>query len=203
MKFTEFLNEKYLNLFINTKDAISRNEYKDEVYELLQKAYKDIGGIKGNGFNSADDMVKNMPFWKIAKVKGKIVAIILYKDKNGRKAVAMATDGSRDGILKLKDILKNELSRSYMEASSNALRFAIKFLGVELLKKYAISIDDVKQLLHDDEILEGSEKYKTDYPDLADYFYSRKIGSSIETKIMIGTPNLKINSYKCIYIYMI
>ena len=194
MKFTEFLNEKYLNLFINTKDAISRNEYKDEVYELLQRAYKDIGGIKGNGFNSADDMVKNMTFWKIAKVKGKIVAIILYKDKNGRKAVAMATDGSRDGILKLKDILKNELSRSYMEASSNALRFAIKFLGVELLKKYAISIDDVKQLLHDDEILEGSEKYKTDYPDLADYFYSRKIGSSIETKIMIGTPNLKINS---------
>ncbi len=194
MKFTEFLNEKYLNLFTNTKDVISRNEYKDEVYELLQKAYKDIGGIKGNGFNSADDMVKNMPFWKIAKVKGKIVAIILYKDKNGRKAVAMATDGSRDGILKLKDILKNELSRSYMEASSNALRFAIKFLGVELLKKYAISIDDVKQLLHDDEILEGSEKYKTDYPDLADYFYSRKIGSSIETKIMIGTPNLKINS---------
>ena len=194
MKFTEFLNEKYLNLFTNTKDVISRNEYKDEVYELLQRAYKDIGGIKGNGFNSADDMVKNMPFWKIAKVKGKIVAIILYKDKNGRKAVAMATDGSRDGILKLKDILKNELSRSYMEASSNALRFAIKFLGVELLKKYAISIDDVKQLLHDDEILEGSEKYKTDYPDLADYFYSRKIGSSIETKIMIGTPNLKINS---------
>ena len=194
MKFAEFLNEKYLNLFINTKDVISRNEYKDEVYELLQRAYKDIGGIKGNGFNSADDMVKNMPFWKIAKVKGKIVAIILYKDKNGRKAVAMATDGSRDGILKLKDILKNVLSRSYMEASSNALRFAIKFLGVELLKKYAISIDDVKQLLHDDEILEGSEKYKTDYPDLADYFYSRKIGSSIETKIMIGTPNLKINS---------
>ncbi len=190
MKFAEFLNEKYLNLFTNTKGVISRNEYKDEVYELLQKAYKDIGGIKGNGFNSADDMVKNMPFWKIAKVKGKIVAIILYKDKNGRKAVAMATDGSRDGILKLKDILKNELSRSYMEASSNALRFAIKFLGVELLKKYAISIDDVKQLLHDDEILEGSEKYKTDYPDLADYFYSRKIGSSIETKIMIGTPNL-------------
>jgi hypothetical protein len=190
MKFAEFLNEKYLNLFTNTKDVISRNEYKDEVYELLQRAYKDIGGIKGNGFNSADDMVKNMPFWKIAKVKGKIVAIILYKDKNGRKAVAMATDGSRDGILKLKDILKNELSRSYMEASSNALRFAIKFLGVELLKKYAISIDDVKQLLHDDEILEGSEKYKTDYPDLADYFYSRKIGSSIETKIMIGTPNL-------------
>ena len=194
MKFAEFLNEKYLNLFTNTKGVISRNEYKDEVYELLQKAYKDIGGIKGNGFNSADDMVKNMPFWKIAKVKGKIVAIILYKDKNGRKAVAMATDGSRDGILKLKDILKNELSRSYMEASSNALRFAIKFLGVELLKKYAISIDDVKQLLHDDEILEVSEKYKTDYPDLADYFYSRKIGSSIETKIMIGTPNLKINS---------
>jgi hypothetical protein len=107
MKFAEFLNEKYLNLFTNTKDVISRNEYKDEVYELLQKAYKDIGGIKGNGFNSADDMVKNMPFWKIAKVKGKIVAIILYKDKNGRKAVAMATDGSRDGILKLKDILKN------------------------------------------------------------------------------------------------
>ena len=194
MKFAEFLNEKYLNLFTNTKDVISRNEYKDEVYELLQRAYKDIGGIKPIAFNSADDMVKNMPFWKIAKVKGKIVAIILYKDKNGRKAVAMATDGSRDGILKLKDILKNELSRSYMEASSNALRFAIKFLGVELLKKYAISIDDVKQLLHDDEILEGSEKYKTDYPDLADYFYSRKIGSSIETKIMIGTPNLKINS---------
>ena len=34
MKFAEFLNEKYLNLFTNTKDVISRNEYKDEVYEI-------------------------------------------------------------------------------------------------------------------------------------------------------------------------
>lgn len=85
MKFAKFLNEKYLNLFTNTKGVISRNEYKDEVYELLQKAYKDIGGIKGNGFNSADDMVKNMPFGKSQKLKAKLSRLFYIKIKTAEK----------------------------------------------------------------------------------------------------------------------
>ena len=126
-----------------------REQYKDEVYELLQSAYAGIGGLKGSGFNSADDMVKNIPMWKLSRKDGKIVAGVLYKDKGGRKIVASFTDGSTEGKKQLADILKNEFSRSYTEVSEAALGFIKKVAGVETITKFAIPREKVKEMLKD------------------------------------------------------
>lgn len=43
---------------------------------------------------SPDDMVKNIPFWKLYTKNDKVIMALLYKDKNGRKIVALGIDGS-------------------------------------------------------------------------------------------------------------
>ena len=97
--FKEFINEQRYQLlserFINLiGDDERKEDYRDQVWNLLQTSYKPIGGIKGTGFKSPDDMVKNIPFWKMAVKDGKVEAVIMYRDKGGRKSVAMGSTGS-------------------------------------------------------------------------------------------------------------
>ncbi len=92
MKFKNYFTEGINNLF--TKDK--KQEVVDIVWDLLQKSYAPIGGIKGSGFNSKEDMY-NIPFWKTVTVNNKIVAGIMYKDKDFRKTVAVFTDGTKVG----------------------------------------------------------------------------------------------------------
>lgn len=169
MKFIEFIEERYVNLFTNDAE---REKYKNEVYDLIQASYHSIGGIKGSGFESADAMVKKIPMWKLKKRNGKIVAGALYKDKNGRKSVCSFTDGTKIGKMELAKIMSVDGNRAYKEVSSVA---------------------EVKRIMSDEEIGKPDKKYIELYPELADFFYSRKIGNDIETKIAIGTLNITIN----------
>jgi hypothetical protein len=57
-RFSEFLQERFLNYF--ERDAQKKNEVVDEVWNILQVSYKPIGGIKGKGFQSKEDMMKNI-----------------------------------------------------------------------------------------------------------------------------------------------
>lgn len=184
-----YLTEKFINLFSDKE----KNEYKDEVFSSIQQAYAPIGGIKGSGFNSAEDMVKNLPMWKLSRKDGKIVAGVLYKDKGGRKVVASFTDGTVEGKKQLADILKNEFTRSYTEVSEAALGFIRKISGVATIEKFAIPRDKVKSMLKlkDDEFstdVPEDDRNVQSLPTLKDYFYQRKIGGHFHTKIMIGNP---------------
>lgn len=190
MKFIEFIEERYVNLFANDAE---REKYKNEVYDLIQASYHSIGGIKGSGFESADAMVKKIPMWKLKKRNGKIVAGALYKDKSGRKSVCSFTDGTKIGKMELAKIMSDDGDRAYKEVSSKALAFAIKNFGIDEIKKQAISVAEVKRIMSDEEIGKPDKKYIELYPELADFFYSRKIGNDIETKIAIGTLNITIN----------
>jgi len=84
--FREYIAERYINLLPHHEEE--KRKHAKEAYSLVQNLYKSIGGIHGNGFKSHEDMVKNIPFWKIHKKDGKIRAIYLYKDKGSRKAGA-------------------------------------------------------------------------------------------------------------------
>lgn len=192
MKFSQFINEKYINAFID--DVAAREKYKQEVFDLIQSAYKGIGGFKGSGFNTPDDMVKNLDMWKLKIRNGKVIAGKMYKDRSGRKSVCSFTDGSDQGKAQLKEILLADATRSYSEVSSKMLWFIVKNYGVEFVKKYAISVEKVKELLSNDDVNTDhvDEKYYTDYPELKDYFYSRTLGSKQETKIAFGTPSKSI-----------
>ena len=175
--YNKLINEKYLNLF-NTE---AKEEYVDQVWDILQAAYEYIGGLKGNGFSSKEDMIKNIPFWKLVKKDGKIIACQLYKDKNGRKLIAGASDGTAEGKKYFKRILFDDITRerSYIEISDKMIYVIKKLLGDDL-EKYVIPSNQVSQILNKDIIITGP------------YTYKRKIGSEMIEKMMLGTPRIKL-----------
>jgi hypothetical protein len=207
MIIEQIITERFINL-VGDKDRDQKEKYKDQVFDMLQQSYKDIGGIKGSGFDSADDMVDGIPFWKLAKKDGKIVAVVLYKDKQGRKAVASGTDGSITGKRIMMDIVADEPSRSYAEKSKSALNFFIKTLGEQRAKAAMIPVDEVEGITGeqiipvksipqdqwpiDDDELASTLKTMEKYPFLRDYGYFREMGGNYYFKVMAGTPFLKI-----------
>ena len=156
----EFMNLKvYLESYMNLTKPENKRKYIDEIWEMLQIAYKPIGGIKGSGFKSKEDMIENIPFWKIAKQNNKIVAGVMYKDKGYRKGVAVFTDGTKEGKNKLKEMLEADFKRSAIEISHSLLKFYEKTFP-ELLNKYTISTSNVQKILNDEiEIIDKNYYY--------------------------------------------
>ena len=186
MKFIDFLNERYLNLF----KAEEKEQYKDIVFELVQQSYAYIGGMKGSGFSTADDMVKNIQMWKLAKINGKIVAGELYKDKSGRKTVATFTDGSSAGKKAMADIFRSGMDRSCIEISGQALGFLVKSLDRDynLIKKYAKTPQEVSKFLKKEVQEPTDDDMIKRFPELVPYMYSRKLASGeIVSKVLLGT----------------
>ena len=181
----DFLSESFENFVGLDKNTAKRKRaVKKEIFELLQKAYAPIGGIKGSGFKSPDDMMENIWFWKICRKKGRIVAVILYKDSLGRKMVALGTDGTDIGKEMAKKMMFKEISmsRSYGEASGPALSMVKRIFGMQKkdpiegspLEKYAIPADQVEELLN--KPVEPVSKYE----------YVRGIGGTDQKKVMFG-----------------
>jgi len=142
---------------------------------LLQSSYASIGGLKGSGFKSVEDMVNNIKLWKLAKDNGKIVAGILYKDKhNIRKTVAIFTDGTKKGKEKFKNMIKDDFERASIEVSHDLLKYIQRNL-TSLVKKYAIPSDKVSNILGKD--IKIIDKYR----------YERDINGTKIIKMMLGT----------------
>ena len=177
LAFRKFITEKYKNFL--SKDSSKKSEYAEEVYELLNNAYAPIGGIKGSGFSSPQDMVKTIPFWKLGFDSGRLVAVVMYKDVGeGRKLVAVGSTRDAEGKKKLKEIFKQEFARSYAEISDPLLAWFNRAYP-DLMKKYRMKVTD-------------AVKIQPEITPIDDYFYSRKIGGSHHTKIMLGTIGKKI-----------
>lgn len=199
MKFKTYLNEGFVNLI---NDDPKKEDYVDAVWDMIQTSYVKIGGIKSNGFQSKEAMMQ-LPFWKIGTVKGKPVAVTIYKDKSGRKSVASATDGSEEGKARIKDMMKNELKRSYGEKSKAALGTALKVTPPDVIKQFLIPPTEVAKMDPKDKIvpIKGVPKkdWPTDakttiekYPYLIDYGYFREFGGTMLFKVMMGTPGKTI-----------
>ena len=171
----QLLTERILNI----TSSEDKQKYGEQVYAILQKSYEKIGGLKGSGFTSVEDMINNIPFWKIVKKGNDVVAVHMYKDKNGRKMVACGSDMSKQGrdITKrflLDDILRD---RAYMEVSGRVLTYIKSILTDEEFKKYAIPAEKVKEVFANKQIEIVSE-----------YEYKRQLGSGDEeVKVMFGT----------------
>lgn len=182
------INERFLNLFTPAAKA----KHADEVWSLVSNAYKDKGGLIGSGFHSKEDMINNVPFWKLHKKEGKIRAVHLYRDKVGRKTVAAASDSTPEGKVGLSKMMKDEfrLKRAYSEVSGRALSF---------LKHH---VDIGSSVIHPNTVRDISGKnirkpppddpHLSLHPELKDHFYQRKIGNEWHTKLMIGTPGNRI-----------
>ena len=184
------LKEHVLNIW--PEDIELRKKYGQEVFDILQFSYKNIGGIHGSGFASVDDMIKNIALWKIMKRGDKITAVVMYKDKQGRKRVAAGMNGEDESRKDWRNMAKNEKDRSYSEISQAPL--AILYRQNTDLEKYAMPYDEVVALNkpgtvkrapdNDDEVVK--------YPKLKDFFYQRDIEGHWHTKITIGKINHSI-----------
>lgn len=192
MRFNQYLSERFLT-FLHANSA-ERELYAKEVYDLLQKAYEYIGGLKGSGFNDVEDMKKNIPIWKLVRQDGKIVAVAMYKDKEGRKRVAIASYGSVKGKQRLAEIVKDDMEkeRAYAEISGGSLRFSKR--QVSNFEDFVIPPEEVEKIV-DDEIIypvDPDDPEVEANPRTRRIFLSKKIGSEWKTKIMTGTPFVDI-----------
>lgn len=173
----DLLLERYVNVF-STEE---KQSFADDVWEILVTSYAKIGGIKGSGFESKSSMISKIPFWKLVRKDGKIVAVMLYKDKNGRKLVALGSNGTSEGKEAIKKMFMEELKtqRAYGEISGPALKFVMKFFESEL-KNVLIPAKTVSKILGKDVEITG------------EFTYTRQIGGSKEEKIMYGKEGQRI-----------
>ncbi len=182
MTFLQFICERYNNLFT----AEQKQQFAPQVWQLLQTAYSPIGGLKGSGFKSQQDMIDNIPMWKVSTRNGSVKTVIMYKDRNGRKLIAMGTDGSLEGKQMLTNMLRSEFTRSYAELSGPALRFVQNKMP-ELVSQYAIPSEKVVEI--------AAMNGKTVTP-IDQYLYTREIGGHAAEKMMIGTIGKRIEPPK-------
>ena len=187
LTFKEYLEERFINLL--PQHEKEKQDHSKHVYDMLTKSYADQGGIQGSGFESPESMVKKIPMWKLHRSDGKIRAAALYKDKTGRKRVAIATDGSDEGKKAAAQIMVDDLrqGRSYGETSGKSLSFLKKHAG-EHLKKHVKTYDEATKISGDE--LRRPPENDPDvlrHPEYKDHFYQRKIGDEWHTKLMVGT----------------
>lgn len=188
-----YINEVFHNFL--PSDTHKKKAHAEEIYGMLQKSYADQGGIKGTGFDSPDDMVKNIPMWKVSKKNGVVNAAALYKDTSGRKRVATTSNGTPEGRKAAGDIVMNDLKqkRAHMEISGKSLSFVKKLMD---LKPHLHSFESAKKFHESrgDEITRPSDDDKevVRHPELKEHMYSRIIGGQHHTKVMLGTMNKHI-----------
>ncbi len=204
MLVEQIITERYVNAVGFGPEAQQvKQRYLDQVWDILQKSYAPIGGIKGKGFETKESML-DLPMWKMGIRDGRVRAVIMYKDKNGRKSVAMGTDGSDEGNWFINDIFKNELSRSYGEKSKAALGKMMKTYPFDVLEPFLVSPDRVAEMNPQDRVIPIKQVPKQDwpadavmtlnkYPQLIDYGYLRDITPETTLfKVMVGTPGKTI-----------
>lgn len=201
ISFRDYISENYKN-FIGPNSKNDREKWADEVWKILNLAYAPIGGVKGNGFNSKQDMIDNIPFWKIYTKANKVVAAVFYKDKSGRKLVAIASDGSDLGKKIVTDVFKNSFGVAYGEFSGAALGVIMKNIDPTSIQNLLLPPKRIEQLIKEKVIpLNEYDKKKLSDADvktlrkfemLSDFFYVRNVGGKDILKIALGSPNIPI-----------
>lgn len=177
IRFTEFLNETYKNI---TK-ITDKQKYAQQVWDVLNTSYQYIGGIKGYGFESIDSMVNNIAYWKIFTRNDKVVAVMLYKDKTGRKMVACGSDGSAEGKQIVKRMIEDDIrhQRAYGEISDALVGYVKRHFTQDEIAKYFIKSSEVGSILNKEVKPTG------------EFTYVRSIGGAPHEKMMYGKINQK------------
>lgn len=165
----KLLTERYLNLW----NKHEMEPYIDDIWDILQRTYKDIGGLKTA--KNKEDLLAKTDFIKLVRKNDKIVAASLYKDKNGRKAIAAGYDGSEIGKKAIMQIYIENIQqkRAWGEFSGKAEKVMLNKGGIPIPNKFA------------EEIL-GKKIHSKD-PD--GFHYTRKIMGELHKKIIIGHPD--------------
>lgn len=171
------LNERFITV-TNNNDM---NKYVNIVWDMLQDAYKEIGGFLTA--KTKDELIKKSSLWKMVRRNGKILAVKIYTSKKGgRKSIACATNGTPEGKDALYSILKEDIKmmdqrQAWAEVSGKMEHLYNKFGGVVVPSKY------IQDILADKEIFNQKD----------DGHYSRNIKGEPHEKIIYGwiDPEIK------------
>lgn len=170
MKIADLLIERIINAFSDHR----KEQYAEEVWNLLQKSYEKIGGFKSAA--SVEELISDSGLWKLVVRSGKVTAVSIYKDKHGRKTIAGGSDGTVQGkndyFMITKDDIK--LHRSWSEVSGAIEHLMKKYGGTPVESKYA-------ELLTGKKIIDFSSD---------GYHYTRLIAGRPHEKIIYGVVEL-------------
>ena len=167
----------FLEHYITAFDIDEKEPYIDDVWDILQQSYKNIGGLKG--MNGPEDLLDDNIIIKLVRKGGKIVACNVYNTKQGgRKLIAGGTDGSDDGKKAFYDMSKEEVKRLERNAWAE---ISGSMEGIYLFKLGAVPVpvEIAKKILDD----KGKEILSVD-PD--GFHYVREIDGKPFEKIMFG-----------------
>lgn len=201
--FKDFISERFINAVGNDETALDvKLKYRDQVWDLLQTSYANIGGIKGSGFGSKEEMVVKLPMWKIIAKDGKVHAVVLYKDKGGRKSVAMGSDGSDYAKKNIANFLQTDFKRSFGEKSKGALGSLLKAVPWNVLEPFVLKPKEAEKALGKPTVPVKGIDFKElpadaqitlkKNPELINYAYLRDLNGKPTFKVLIGTTGKTI-----------
>lgn len=161
--------------FVTPKTPEEMRKYADQVWKLLNDAYKYCGGMKG--MDSPEQLIAETDIWKLVRRDGKtITAVITYSTKRGgRKACYMGAEQSERGRHDLLMISQEDAKltdrEAWCEVSGRAVSYKLKNGWTPIINGLA------KEIMKDKE-----------FDELCDdgFFYVRKIGGHKLHKIMLG-----------------
>jgi hypothetical protein len=183
-----------------TKNNIeAKKKHALAVFLLLEKSYKFCGGIQlGNGFQNPEDMVKNIPVWRLSFKGDKLISVMMFKQKFCKlKMVAYAPFSDIDPAIRKSD-LSYMLNNSYAELSGKLLSITLKEIKSDW-QKYVVKTPEKvlkKELIPLSKYLETEKlpfnsegmyrKLNREYPELLQYCYLRKIGNEFKLKLLFA-----------------
>tara|TARA_B100000497_G_C7559897_1_gene337842 strand:+ start:203 stop:766 length:564 start_codon:yes stop_codon:yes gene_type:complete len=164
------------NVWIDLTDE-EKEEFSDEIFDMIDNAYKDIGG--NPNYRSVSDVTGNEGSANYTVIDldddDDIDAVKVSKQRaGGVKSAAMGHDGSKpakSAVVNFTSLMLKEPGH-YIEVSGR-LKDILIAKGVPLVTDG----DSIKRLLKGKEIeLNG------------DGTYQRKIGGEVHTKVIMGNP---------------
>tara|TARA_R110000868_G_scaffold124490_10_gene329165 strand:- start:20959 stop:21507 length:549 start_codon:yes stop_codon:yes gene_type:complete len=152
ISFMQYLQEKVINIGFDSKEhAAKREQHREDIHSLLRSSYASLGGYLGlgSGTDEESSAIHNdisSSMIKGIRREGKLVAVKLYKDKFGRKSIAVGTDGSQSGKKGFMDLVRDDIKqeRSWGEFSGAVAHISKKSGSPE------IPVDKMKKLLGKD-----------------------------------------------------
>ena len=177
LSFSQFMTEHVLSIGLNPKHEKYREQYRNDIHDILRNSYSGIGGYSGISSGSEDESksihndISNSAM-KVVVRKGKVSAVTLYKKQLGRKSIAVGTDGTKRGKL---DFMKtaaedNKMKRSWAEVSG-APEAIMRKIGTPVVPS-----SEAEKLLGKKVRIVDKERYR------------RKIGSHSHEKVIMGHP---------------
>lgn len=176
--FKHYLTEKVLSPGLNPEHEHHREKHRQEIHDLLHKAYKPIGGYAGHESGSDEESKAihhdiSHSVIKMTKREGKVSAVNLYRKQHGRKSIASATDGTERGK---RDFLKTKLEDHEQKRAWGEVSGAVEHIQ----RKIGVPVVHNKHA--------GRLTGKETKPDENGEHYTRKIGGHDHRKVIMGHP---------------